>query len=98
MIKEKFIPVNTPIITSKDALEVYKTVKSGWVSSSGLKINEFEKKLAQFTNRKFASCVSNGTAALEIAVKSLGINKNEGNNVGLWDTVISAKEFKSKPN
>ena len=77
MIKEKFIPVNTPIITSKDALEVYKTVKSGWVSSSGLKINEFEKKLAQLTNRKFASCVSNGTAALEIAVKSLGINKNE---------------------
>ena len=43
MIKRKFIPVNTPIITNKDALEVYKVVKSGWVSSSGLKINEFEK-------------------------------------------------------
>jgi perosamine synthetase len=77
MIKKKFIPVNIPIITNKDALEVYKVVKSGWVSSSGLKINKFEKKLAQFTNRKFASCVSNGTAALEIAVKSLGINKND---------------------
>tara|TARA_B100000780_G_C21124859_1_gene456107 strand:- start:1124 stop:2248 length:1125 start_codon:yes stop_codon:yes gene_type:complete len=75
MIKRKFIPVNTPIITNKDALEVYKVVKSGWVSSSGLKINEFEKKLAKFTNRKFASCVSNGTAALEIAVKSLNISK-----------------------
>jgi len=77
MIKKKFIPVNTPIITNKDALEVYKTVKSGWVSSSGLKINEFEKKLAQFTNRKFANCVSSGTAALEIAVKSLNIGKND---------------------
>ena len=77
MIKKKFIPVNTPIITKKDALEVYKTVKSGWVSSSGLKINEFEKKLAQFTNRKFANCVSSGTAALEIAVKSLNIGKND---------------------
>ncbi len=77
MQKKKIIPVNTPIITNKDALEVYKTVKSGWVSSSGLKINEFEKKLAKFTNRKFASCVSNGTAALEIAVKSLGIGKND---------------------
>jgi perosamine synthetase len=75
--KKKIIPVNTPIITNKDALEVYKTVKSGWVSSSGLKINEFEKKLAKFTNRKFATCVSNGTAALEIAVKSLGIGKND---------------------
>ena len=76
MIKKKLIPVNIPIITNKDALEVYKTTKSGWVSSSGLKINEFEKKLAQFTNRKFASCVSSGTAALEIAVKSLDIGKN----------------------
>ena len=43
MIKKKFIPVNIPIVTNKDALEVYKTTKSGWISSSGIKINEFEK-------------------------------------------------------
>ena len=77
MNKINFISVNTPIITNKDALEVYKTVKSGWISSSGLKINEFEKKLAKFTNRKFSCCVSSGTAALEIAVKSLGLVKND---------------------
>jgi len=75
--KKKFIPVNIPIITNEDALEVYKTVKSGWVSSSGIKINEFENKLAKFTNRKFCCCVSNGTAALEIAVKSLEIGKDD---------------------
>ena len=28
----------------------------------------------------------------------LGINKNDGNKVGLWDTVISSKEFKNKFN
>ena len=77
MHKKKFIPVNIPIITNEDALEVYKTVKSGWVSSSGIKINEFENKLAKFTNRKFCCCVSNGTAALEIAVKSLEIGKDD---------------------
>ena len=77
MQKKNFIPVNIPIITNEDALEVYKTVKSGWVSSSGLKINEFENKLAKFTNRKFCCCVSNGTAALEIAVRSLDIGKND---------------------
>jgi len=27
----------------------------------------------------------------------LGINKNDGNNVGLWDTVISSKEFDKNP-
>jgi len=75
--KKKIIAVNTPIITSRDALEVYETVKSGWISSSGSKINEFEKKLAKFANRKFSCCVSSGTAALEIAVRSLGIGRND---------------------
>lgn len=73
----KFIPVNKPYITIEDAKEVYKTVKSGWVSSSGEKILEFENKIANLTNRKFACAVSSGTAALEIAVKSLGIKKND---------------------
>ena len=77
MKKKKFIPVNTPIITNIDALKVYETVKSGWVSSGGSKIREFEQKLAKFVNRKFSCCVSSGTAALEIAVKSLGIGKND---------------------
>ena len=53
MKKKKFIPVNTPIITNIDALKVYETVKSGWVSSSGSKIREFEQKLAKLANRKF---------------------------------------------
>ena len=73
----KFISVNTPIITNVDALNVYETVKSGWISSSGSKIRGFEQKLAKFTNRRFSCCVSSGTAALEIAVKSLGIGKND---------------------
>ena len=77
MSKNKFIAVNTPIITKMDALEVYKVVKSGWISSSGSKIIEFENKLAKLTDRKYACTVSNGTAALEIAVNCLGINKND---------------------
>ena len=74
MIK-KLIPVSSPLITSNDAKNVYKVVKSGWVSSSGKEIVEFEKKLAKFVNRKFACAVSSGTAALEIAVKSLDLKK-----------------------
>tara|TARA_B100000902_G_C27264499_1_gene892716 strand:- start:449 stop:1564 length:1116 start_codon:yes stop_codon:yes gene_type:complete len=72
-----FIPVNTPLITTEDALSVFKTVKSGWISSSGKNIEIFEKKLAKYVNRKFGCAVSNGTAALEIAVKSLDLKKND---------------------
>ena len=73
----KFIPVNEPVVTSSDAKSVYKTVKSGWISSTGNEINKFEKKFAKIINKKYATTVSNGTAALEIALKALGIKKND---------------------
>ena len=65
------IPVNQVLITKKDALSVYNVVKSGWVSSGGKKIIEFEEKLKKYIGKKYCSLVANGTAALEIAVKSL---------------------------
>ena len=76
-MKKKIIPVSSPVITNNDARYVYKVTKSGWVSSSGKEINLFEKKLSKLVNRKYACAVSSGTAALEIAVKSLGLKKND---------------------
>ena len=75
--KAIFLPVNRPVVTESDARRVYKVVKSGWISSAGSDIALFEKNLSKFVNRKYACAVSSGTAALEIAVKSLGLNKND---------------------
>ena len=68
-----FIPVNRPLLNENDVNSVSLTVKSGWVSS-GSKITEFEKRFANYANKKYASCVSSGSAALEIAIKSLNIS------------------------
>jgi len=76
-MRNKIIPVSSPLITLKDAQSVFKTVRSGWVSSAGKEIKKFEKKFASLNNRKFACTVANGTAALEIAVKSLNLKKND---------------------
>lgn len=70
------IPVNKPIITETDAKAVYNVVKKSWVSSSGKEIINFEKKFANLLGRKFAATVSNGTAALEIALKILNLKPN----------------------
>ena len=75
--KKKIIPVSKPIVTEGDAKKVYNVIKSGWISSAGPDINLFENNLSKFVNRKYACAVSNGTAALEIAVKSLGLSKND---------------------
>ena len=74
---KKFIPVNTPLINNGDALSVSKSIKSGWISSEGPSVKEFELKIAKYLNRKFGCAVSSGTAALEIAIRSLGLNKND---------------------
>ena len=72
---KKFIPVNTPLINNADASSVSKSIKSGWISSEGPNVKEFENKIAKFLNRKFGCAVSSGTAALEIAIKSLNLKK-----------------------
>ena len=74
---KKFIPVNTPLINNEDALAVAKTIKSGWISSEGPDVRKFENKIANFLGRKFGCAVSSGTAALEIAIRSLNLKKND---------------------
>ena len=75
--KKIIFPVSIPHISKKDINFVNKTLKNGWISSNGPEIQKFEKKFSQYVERKYSVAVSNGTAALEIAVKALGIKKND---------------------
>ena len=70
-------PVSKPFITKKDIYAVNKTLKSGWISSSGTEIKKFEENFSKYVERKYSVTVSNGTAALEIAIKALGIKKDD---------------------
>ncbi len=71
------IPVNRPIITKDDSKNILHAVKSGWVSSAGPQIKNFEKKFKSFIGKKFASTVSSGTAALEISLRCLDLKKGD---------------------
>ena len=75
--KKIIFPVSIPYISKKDINFVNKTLKNGWISSNGPEVQKFEKKFSQYIDRKYSVAVSNGTAALEIAVKALGIKKND---------------------
>ncbi len=74
---KKFIPVNTPLLNEGDANVVKNSIRSGWISSEGPNVKLFEKNLSKYLNRKYGCAVSSGTAALEIAVKSLNLKKND---------------------
>ena len=75
--KNKFIPVSIPEVSSEDIKSVNSVLKKGWISSDGPEVKIFESKFSKKINRKYSIAVSNGTAALEIAIKALGIKKND---------------------
>lgn len=75
-MKNNFIPVNKPKLYKQDKKNVLQALKTNWISSEGSFVKQFEKEFSSFNNRKFGIAVANGTAALEVAIKSLNIKKN----------------------
>jgi perosamine synthetase len=74
---DNFVPVNIPLLGGKELDYVSECIKSGWISSEGPFVAEFETKMAARVNRKHGVAVANGSAALDIAVAALGITKGD---------------------
>ena len=72
-----FIPVNEPLIYGNEKKYLYECIDTGWISSEGPFVKEFEQKMSAGVNRKYGIAVSNGTAALEVAVQALGIKEGD---------------------
>ena len=75
--KKTIYPVSIPYISQRDINSVNKVLKNGWISSDGPEVKKFESEFSKFIGRKYSVAVSSGTAALEIAIKALGIKKND---------------------
>ncbi len=74
---EKRIPLTEPDIGNSELENVVKAVKSGWVSSKGQFIEEFEKEFSSYIGAKHGITTSNGTTALHLALSALGIQRGD---------------------
>lgn len=74
------IPVNEPLLDGNEKKYLSECIETGWISSEGPFIKQFEEKFSTLVGRKHGIAVCNGTAALDVAVEALGI--------GLGDEVI----------
>lgn len=75
--QKEFIPLHEPTFTENEEKYVSDCIKSGWVSSVGKYVDKFERMLAEYTGVKKAVAVVNGTAALHIALKVVGVQQND---------------------
>lgn len=73
----EFIPVNEPLLNGNEKKYLNECIDTGWISSEGPFVSEFEKRMALLTNRKYAVAVANGTLAIDMAITALDIQEGD---------------------
>lgn len=71
------VPVNEPLLNGRELEYVSECVRTGWVSSEGRFIAEFEKAWANYCGRRHGVAVSNGFAALQMALAALDLKAGD---------------------
>jgi len=75
--RDRFIPVYRPLIGARERRYVDECLKTGWISSRGRFVEEFEKSFAEFLGANHTIAVCNGTVALHLAMLALGIGRGD---------------------
>ena len=74
---DKFIPVCEPALLGNELKYVTEAVSTGWISSAGKFVTEFESQFAHYCGCKYGVAVCNGTVALHLALVALGVGEGD---------------------
>ena len=74
---DSFIPLHRPVFEGNERQYLTACIDSNFVSSVGLKVTEFERKVAEFTGCEYAVATVNGTAALHVAIELAGVKPGD---------------------
>ena len=76
-MSDSFFPISKPSIGTRERELVLDALDSGWVSSIGKYIDEFEDKFARYCGTEYAIAVSNGTTGLHLALATLDLKAGD---------------------
>lgn len=74
---KQLIPVNTPLLNGNEEKYLLECIRTGWISSEGPFIKQFENKFAEYIGRREGIAVANGSGALDIAVQALKLGPGD---------------------
>ncbi|MDA3790134.1 MAG: aminotransferase class I/II-fold pyridoxal phosphate-dependent enzyme [Desulfobacula sp.] len=72
-----YLPVSEPNLGEKELKYVSECILTGWVSSAGKYVTQFEQMFAQFCGTKFGISSSSGTTALHLSLLAQGIGPGD---------------------
>lgn len=67
------IPVTRPCLSEQDASAVHNQISTGWISSEGPCVREFETNFASYIGMEDGVSVTNGTTALDVVLKAIDL-------------------------
>ena len=73
----KKIYLSPPHLSKNEKKYILEAIKSNWIAPTGPFLNKFEKKITKYIGVKNSLCVNSGTAAIHLALKVLGVEKND---------------------
>jgi perosamine synthetase len=71
------IPVNEPLMTGNEKKYLIDCIDTGWISSEGPYVKQFEEQFSTCVGRRYGIAVCNGTAAIDVAIEALGIGMDD---------------------
>jgi len=74
--RKEFLVFGSPVIEEPEIAEVVDSLRSGWIGT-GPKVQRFERMLEQYIDVPHVRCVSSCTAALILAMKTMGIGPGD---------------------
>lgn len=73
----KMIPLSEPTLKGNEWRYVKQCLDSGWVSTAGPWVTRFESEFATLVGASHAAAIVNGTAALHLALRLVGVEKGD---------------------
>lgn len=73
----KNIFLHEPYFFSDELKNLSKCIKSGWVSTGGQYVQEFENQITKFTKSKYSVALNSGTSALDLSLKAINVKSGD---------------------
>lgn len=77
MMKSKQILLSSPHMSGNEQKYIEEAFETNWIAPLGPNVNHFETELARYSGTVGASVTSSGTAAIHLALTTLGVKKGD---------------------
>lgn len=74
---DKVIPLHAPLFVGNEKVYINDAIDSTFVSSVGKYVNRFEEMMCEITGASYAVATVNGTCALHVALRLLGVEQGD---------------------